>query len=128
MEDDPPFPTLISAINYYLLKNPARQKFFNPAEPEFNTVVLQDFTGSSPRDKWASLAQGVGKVLSTLDEDSYWIFTYRYLYPKNIDTSIQSISELLRISAYKVRQKLYRVEDLLKAEFVRRELLAPEIN
>lgn len=129
MDDIPPFPNLRSVINFYLLKNPARQKFVNVLEPERYPVPhSEDFTGDSPRDQWSSIANAIHNIIDAVDSEKRTCFTVRYLFPSDFDSSIETIAKGLKISTYKVRKNISYVENKLSDELVRRELISPEIE
>lgn len=122
-----PFESLFSAISYYVMCNPARQKYLNIHEPDRKTKAkAEDFTGYSPKDIHASLTLGINQLLKEASKDEYWIFTYRYLAPSELDSSFETIAKIQGMHERKVRRICKKMEDNLLRIFAKRHLINPQ--
>lgn len=125
MDDILPFQSLRAVINFYLTRNPARQKYPNIYEPEKkgSNLYAKDFTLKSPHDIWANITLGLRKILDRVDHEKKTCFSFWYFYPDRRENSIESIAETMRISPWKCRKNIRTVEEMLTKEFIDRELL-----
>lgn len=122
-----PFKSVYTAISYYLNYNPARQKFINIHEPEGkSSVKAEDFTGYSQKDIHASITLALNETLKQASKEEYWVFTYRYLTPSELDSSFQTIAKLQGLHERKCRRICQKMEDILLKKLCKRDLIDPD--
>lgn len=121
-----PFSSFHSALEFYILNNPARQRSHNPLEPTGGCKpAFKHFEGGHPDDIWASLARGLDQALAAVNAlerrgfEAYWLKKAppKWIwedYAKHFHTDPRSFRRA-------VRRAKERVED----EFARRELIDP---
>lgn len=120
-----PFQTLGQTLAFYNFKNPARQRFINLLEVEHSgtPVPEEDFSGRSKRDLWASIAVAIGRVLNSYPFDAKMAWCYRNLGDKSRQLSVEDIAKELGLRRGIVFRHLRAIDDALRAELQRRELL-----
>lgn len=122
-----PFVCVEAAITYYRFRNPARQKSFNPLDPERRkTDKKADFSGESPADVWASVCAAIVEITRECTWLEREVFRIYYL-DEHLAHKVgaKDVALILGISKDKVYRILNSAREELERELVRRELLEP---
>lgn len=120
------FQTVSQAIVFYIRHNPARQKFFNPFEPEKcgKTAQNEDFSGISSKDLWAKVLHAIIHTLKFHGANSRAVFSRFY---RDIDAddfeSMDSICKDIGISSSTGYKYLNEIHEDLERELIRRGLM-----
>lgn len=125
-----PFKHLFQAISYFNEHNPCRAVTKNPLETETKSKpIIDDFTGESPKDIWASLLAGIRKTLNDARLEHAHVWVLHNYGPRGSHLALETIAWELygkRKEPRTLRRWCANINDELTAEFVRRGLLPPE--
>lgn len=119
-----PFQSATEALAYINEKNPARAKYHSRIEPETSTrIIIDDFTGQSPKDIFASALAAVVSVLNEWPYVRAWAWSKRNLGPRSEHWAVEDIA--LKCGRHKSR--IYRwldaIDDEIQEEMRRRYLI-----
>ena len=116
-----PFTDYNACIQYRLHQNPARQKSYNPHEPDSggSNYYAEHFSGKHPHDWYASIVRGIDKALHGYDpQEKYIFYLCEYLrYP------YYSVAKMRGRSKNAIPKLMGRMRLDIKREFIRRELI-----
>ena len=119
-----PFASIGQALSFYNNNNPARARYRNFYEPEHGQKpAFEDFSGRSPSDIWASITLGITEVMAGLDHDRKWAFLWRNIGDRTRQLSVEEIASRLGRSKSTVYRYLKELDNDLKDEFTRRNLI-----
>lgn len=119
-----PFQTLGQALAYINEKNPARAKYHSRIEPETATrIIVDDFTGKSPKDIFASAIAAVTSVLAEYPFVRSWAWGKRNLGPRSEQWAIEEIAIKCGKHKSRIYRWLDRIDEDMEREFKRRYLI-----
>ena len=119
-----PFQKLSQVLSYINEHNPARAKYAARIEPEAkSTRIIDDFTGDSPQDIFASAWAGVVTVLREQPYTRAAAWGRRNLGPRDTQLAVEEIADRVGRSVKSVYRWLDRIDDEMQKEFERRELI-----
>lgn len=122
-----PFRDLFQAISYFNDNNPCREVRKNPVEIEIKSKpILDDFTGESPKDIWASLLAGIRRVLNDARLEHAHVWVLHNYGPRSQHLALETIAWHQHRDPRTLRRWCAAINEELGAEFRRRELLPPE--
>lgn len=123
----PPFKYLFQILAYVNEKNPARARYASRTEPESRrTEIIEDFSGSSSQDIFASALLGIRAVLAKEDPRRAQAWAFRNLGPRSDQWSVENLAFTFGRSKWRIYKWLSRIDNLMLEEFRRRELLPAE--
>ena len=122
-----PFASYRQALTFVNEKNPARAIYKHRLEPETSktTLIIDDFSGESPRDIFASVLQGIATVLADEPKERAQAWCWRNLIPRarggglHVDVIAMRLGRCSRA----VYKWLDRIDDYMSEEFERRQLI-----
>lgn len=122
------FQSVNAAIAYFKMSNPARQKSFDPLDPEPKSHDKKpDFSGESPADIWASVCKAVDKVYKAgtqLEQQVFWLYFLDPRWSRRLGA--KDVAKVLRISPRRVYKILDDTREDLEKELRYRELMPPD--
>lgn len=121
-----PFSSAGQALNFFHQRNPARQRYVNFFEPERGQKPqFPDFSGLSPTDVWASVANAIWRTLKDARAEERRAFELAFLNPDRARAlAPEEIAAVLKVSTSTVYRYLRTLREELELELKRRELMA----
>lgn len=121
------FRKFYQAINYYLLCNPARQKYPNLFELESRPKPsYEQFSGLHPHDIWAQVSFAIQRGLDACDYRAALIFNRWWLkIDEGVRPSMAEVAVDLHMSKSRCYDLLHKAEDAIQDELAMRGLMDP---
>lgn len=119
------FTSLGQALAFYNYKNPARQRYYDPLEPDRIFGSASHSPDYDPEGIFASVTLAIRATLLHYDHEARNIWNLRNKGDKSEHLDQWSIARRLCISQAKVSRILKRINEDLTRELIRRELLPP---
>lgn len=119
------FASVLAALSYYKLKNPARQRFINLLEPERGSPQLaEDFTTENPVFVWVNVTGAINAILSELDRDRRRAFILCELGDGETRLHPIEVARALRVHERTVFRWLSDIRERLERELKQRDLIS----
>lgn len=119
------FRTVGQAVNWYNSCNPARQHYTNFFEPESHGggVVVEDFSGDSPKDIHASIGRAIKRALKCQRPRAIEAWALRNSGDRDRQLHPADIAKRLGCGVRLVFSYLAEIDSDLEHELIRRQLL-----